>query len=200
MLPIEPITLEGRWVRLEPLERRHEADLAAIASDEEIWRFLPAPLATRDDMHAFVEAALCNQTQGTELPFVIVERATGAVAGSTRLLDIRPAHRAVEIGATWLGRAWWRTVVNSEAKYLLLRHLFETLCCLRVSLKTDGLNLRSQRAIERLGARHEGVLRKHMIVQGGRSRDTVYYSIIDDEWPAIGARMAARLYGDATTS
>lgn len=200
MLPIEPVTVEGRWVRLEPLERRHEADLAAIASDAEIWRLLPAPLETRDDMRSFVETALQNQEQGTELPFVIVERATNAVAGSTRLLDIRPAHRAVEIGATWLGRAWWRTAINSEAKYLLLRHLFETLGCLRVSLKTDGLNLRSQRAIERLGARREGVLRKHMIVQDGRSRDTVYYSILDEEWPTIGARMAARLYGDATTS
>ena len=195
MLTIEPITLEGRWVRLEPLERRHEADLAAIGSDEEIWRLLPAPLATRDDMHAFVETALENQARGVELPFVIVERSSGAVAGSTRFLDIRPAHRAVEIGSTWLGRAWWRGVVNSETKYLLLRHLFETLGCQRVSLKTDGLNTRSQRAIERLGARREGVLRKHMIVQGGRSRDTVYYSILDDEWPSMRASMAAKLYG-----
>ena len=195
MLEITPVTLEGRWVRLEPLERRHEAALAAVSSDEDIWRYLPIPLATRDDVHAFVETALANQATGSELPFVQVDRETETVVGSTRLLDIRREHHAVEIGYTWLGRTWWRTAINTEAKYLLLRYLFETAGCQRVSLKTDRLNERSQRAIERIGAVYEGTLRKHMIVQGGRRRDTVYYSIVDDEWPAVRARLESILYG-----
>lgn len=193
--PLEPVTLEGHWVRLAPLERRHIDALAAISADEELWRLLPEPLATREDIERWVERALANAATGSELPFVTIERASGGVIGGTRYMDIRREHRAIEIGSTWLGRAWWRTAMNSEAKYLMLRHLFDVLGCRRVSLKTDGLNLRSQRAIERLGAVREGVLRKHMIVQGGRARDTVYYSILDDEWPAVKAKLEAGLYG-----
>lgn len=199
MIEIGPVTLEGRWTRLEPLARRHAVDLAAISADEEIWQYLPAPLATQEAVDAFVAKALAALDRGDEVPFATVERATGAVIGTTRYMDIRREHRAVEIGYTWLGRAWWRTAINSEAKYLMLRHLFDAVGCWRVSLKTDRLNERSQRAIERLGAVREGVLRKHMIVQGGRARDTVYYSIVDDEWPSIRARMESQLYGTPGT-
>ncbi len=197
MQEIGPVTLEGEWVRLAPLERGHGAALAAIAADEEVWRYLPAALATPADLDAWLGTAMDNAAAGTELPFVTIEKATGALAGATRLMDIQRQHRTVEIGNTWLGRAWWRSAINSEAKYLLLRHIFDTLGYQRACLKTDRLNERSQRAIERLGAVREGVLRKHMIVRDGRARDTVYYSIVDDEWPAVRARMETRLYGAA---
>ena len=193
-MDIAPVILAGRWVRLQPLERRHIDDLAAVSADEGVWRYLGTSLATRDLIAAYVEGALALAATGEEIPFVTIDRRGDAVAGMTRFMDIRRQHRAVEIGGTWLGPAWWRTPVNSEAKYLMLRHLFDVVGCLRVSLKTDLLNERSQRAIERLGAVREGVLRKHMTTRGGRQRDTVYYSIIDDEWPALRAAMEARLY------
>lgn len=195
MIEVGPVTLQGQWVRLAPLEQRHAGDLAAVATDREVWQYLLAPLATPADVELFVERALAAAERGEEVPFVTVDCATETVVGTTRFMDIRREHHAVEIGNTLLGRAWWRTVLNSEAKYLLMRHLFDTIGCQRVSLKTDRLNERSQRAIERLGAVREGVLRKHMIVQNGRPRDTVYYSIVDEEWPAIKARMEESLYG-----
>jgi RimJ/RimL family protein N-acetyltransferase len=198
MIQIGPVTLEGHSVRVEPLSWAHEAELAPLAMDEAIWRYLPASLATTEAFHGWMDSALRAAESGTEVPFVIIDRSSGALAGSTRFFDIRPTHRAVEIGHTWLGRNWWRSVINSETKYLLLRHLFDTLGCQRVSLKTDRLNERSQQAIERLGATREGVLRKHMIVQGGRARDTVYFSILDDEWPTIRDRMERELYGEVS--
>jgi RimJ/RimL family protein N-acetyltransferase len=195
-MQVSPVTLEGRGVRIEPLSWDHEAELAPLAMDEAIWCYLPTSLDTTEAFHRWMETALSAAQRGIEVPFVIIDRSSGALAGSTRFFDIRPADRAVEIGHTWLGRNWWRSAMNSETKYLLLRHLFDTLGCQRVSLKTDRLNERSQQAIERLGATREGVLRKHMIVQGGRARDTVYFSILDDEWPAIRDRMERELYGD----
>jgi RimJ/RimL family protein N-acetyltransferase len=174
----------------------HADGLARVALDPEIWRYLPVLVADRSDVDAWVTSALENWATGTELPFVQIETESGTIIGSTRLMDIRPEHRGVEIGYTWIARPWWRTRINSEAKFLLLRYLFEEAGCVRVALKTDMLNERSQRAIERLGAQREGVLRKHMIVQGGRFRDTVYYSILDDEWPGIKARMQQELYTD----
>lgn len=195
MIQIVPVTLEGRWVRLEPMRLGHLAGLTGVALDPEIWRFMPVLPSDDADMERWVLSSLANADAGAELPFVQIERSSGSIVGSTRLMDIRPEHDGVEIGYTWLGRRWWRTPVNSEAKYLLLSHLFDTVGCIRVALKTDLLNERSQRAIERLGAIREGVLRRHMIVQGGRFRDTVYYSILNDEWPAIRSRMFERLYG-----
>jgi RimJ/RimL family protein N-acetyltransferase len=174
----------------------HADGLARVALDAEIWRYLPILPSDGADVHAWAKSALQNREMGTELPFVQIETESDTIVGSTRLMDIRPEHRAVEIGYTWIARRWWRTRINSEAKFLLLRHLFEEAGYVRVALKTDLLNARSQRAIERLGARREGVLRKHMIVQGGRFRDTVYYSILDDEWPGIKERMQRELYGD----
>ncbi len=194
MIHLEPTMLEGRWLRLEPLEPRHEAELAPLAMDREVWQYLFAPLATPKDVHDYLQQAFATAATGAEIPFAQVERVTSRVIGATRIMDIRREHDAVEIGHTWLGRSWWRSAMNSESKYLLLHHLFDAVGCKRVALKTDRLNERSQRAIERLGAVREGILRKHMIVQGGRSRDTVYYSILDEEWPAIRAKMEAGLY------
>jgi N-acetyltransferase len=194
MTGIQPVVLEGHWVRLEPMREDHADGLARVALDPDIWRHLPILLAGRADVDAWVKNALQNRETGAELPFVQIERESGNIIGSTRLMDIRPEHRGVEIGYTWIARPWRRTRINSEAKFLLLRYLFEDVGCIRVALKTDLLNERSQRAIERLGARREGVLRKHMIVQGGRFRDTVYYSILDEEWPGIRARMHEELY------
>jgi RimJ/RimL family protein N-acetyltransferase len=192
---IAPVTLEGCWVRLEPLSQEHAAGLAVHACDSEVWRYLPISFQTIEDVRRWIAGARENQSAGGELLFATIDRASGEPIGSTRFMDIRPAHRGVEIGYTWLGRSWWRTAANSEAKYLMLRHAFETLGCIRVCLKTDLLNTRSQRAIERLGAQWEGVLRSHMIVQDGRRRDSVYYSVLDEEWPGIRERMERELYG-----
>ncbi len=170
-------------------------DLAPHALHPEIWRYLLAPFNTVADVQVWVDQALVDQQRGDALPFVIRDRKSGEAIGSTRVFDIRREHRGVEIGNTWLGRSWWRTHVNSEAKYLVLRHLFEEANCIRVCLQTDALNTRSQRAIERLGAQRDGVLRKHKIVVAGRIRDSVFYSIIDDEWAAIRTQMERGLYG-----
>ena len=195
MLDIQPVTLEGRWVRLESMQREHLEALLKAAGDDAIWRWFPQPLNQEGHMRKWLDQALVNAARGEDLPFVVVERSTGAIAGSTRYLDIHAEHHGLEIGNTWLGTRWWRTAINSECKYLLLSHAFDTLGAIRVCLKTDALNERSRRAIERLGARQEGLLRKHMIVFGGRVRDSVYYSITDEEWPSIRVRMIAGLYG-----
>ncbi len=144
-------------------------------------------------MAAYIEAALNEQERGLALPFAIVEKATGRAIGSTRYANIDRMHHRVEIGWTWVARDWQRTPMNTEAKYLLLRHAFETLGCMRVELKTDSLNERSRAAILRIGAREEGIFRNHMITASGRVRHTVYFSIIDSEWPAVKARLEAKL-------
>jgi RimJ/RimL family protein N-acetyltransferase len=195
MMPLTPVTLTGRWVQLEPLEEKHAVDLFAVGQNEEIWQYLTAPMP-RDigEMRAWVNDALAKQARGEALPFVIVERATGKIIGSTRYLDISLEHRHVEIGWTWLGRDYWRTPVNTECKYLLLKHAFETLNCIRVQLKTDVRNTNSQRAIERIGGVREGVLRKAVIIKDGYQRSSVYYSLLDDEWLQVKARLEERLY------
>ncbi len=194
MIP-DPVTLEGRRVTLEPLGPHHAADLFAVGQDEDIWRYLPAATPrTLTEMEAWAANALAVRDAGQMLPFAIVERATGHAVGSTRYLDYSAPDRHVEIGWTWLGRDWWRTPLNTECKYLLLRHAFETLGCIRVQLKTDVRNERSQRAIERIGGVREGVLRKAVIVpKDGHQRWSVYYSILDDEWPAVRARLEERM-------
>lgn len=194
MIP-DPVTLHGRWVTLEPLESRHTADLFAAAQDEDIWRYLPAAMPrSLADMQTWTANALAVRNAGQMLPFAIVERTTGRAIGSTRYLDYSAFDRHIEIGWTWLGRDWWRTPLNTECKYLLLRHAFETLGCIRVQLKTDVRNERSQRAIERIGGVREGVLRKAVIVpKDGHQRWSVYYSILDDEWPAVRARLEERM-------
>lgn len=184
-LIVEPVSLAGRWIRLDPLGLEHAPDLASAAADEEIWRYMPRHLRTLDDVQDWITAALHDQAAGTVLPFAIIDQATGHAIGSTRYLDIRPRDRGVEIGWTWLRRSCWRTPVNTECKYLLLRHAFETLGCIRVQFKTHRLNHRSRRALERIGAQFEGILRNHVILPDGTYRDSAYYSVIEHEWPAV---------------
>ena len=190
---VSPVTLEGAQVRLEPLAEAHLEGLALVGLDEELWRWIPTPVGTREEMTAYIETALNEQERGASLPFAIVEKATGRTIGSTRYGNIDRTHHRVEIGWTWVAREWQRTAVNTEAKYLLLKHAFETLGCMRVELKTDSLNERSRAAILRIGAREEGIFRNHMITASGRIRHTVYFSIIDSEWPAVKARLEAKL-------
>ena len=167
----------------------HLAGLAKVGLDEELWQWIPVPLRTREEMAAYIETALEEQERGASLPFALVEKATGGAIGSTRYGSIDRTHHRLEIGWTWVARKWQRTAANTEAKYLLLRHAFETLGCIRVELKTDSLNERSRAAILRLGAREEGIFRNHMITASGRIRHSVYYSIIDSEWPAVRAKL-----------
>ena len=190
---VAAIVLEGRQVRLEPLREDHLAGLAAVGLDEELWRWIPSPVRTAEEMAAYIAIALREQAQGVSLPFALVERRTGRLIGSTRYGNIDRTNHRVEIGWTWVGREWQRTAINTEAKYLLLKHAFETLGCIRVELKTDSLNERSRAAILRIGAREEGTFRNHMITASGRIRHTVYYSIVDSEWPSVKARFEARL-------
>jgi|SRR5579872_607000 len=185
------VTLEGARARLEPLAFAHAPDLLEAGREPEIWLYMPIPpFQSLDDAKSFVEKAQVNARSGNEIPFAIVDRASGRAVGSTRYLDIRRADRGLEIGWTWLGASARRTAVNTECKYLLLRHAFEALGAVRVQLKTDARNVRSQNAIERIGAKREGVLRKHMIrAHDGFIRDSAMFSIVDDEWPAVKARL-----------
>src|SRR6202171_6827337 len=192
---VSPVMLEGVHMRLEPLAKAQLAELAEVGLDEELWRWIPVPVRTVDDMAAYLETALGEQERGVSLPFAIVEKATGRAIGSTRYGNIDRTHHRVEIGWTWVAREWQRTAMNTEAKYLLLRHAFETLGCMRVELKTDSLNERSRAAIERIGAREEGIFRNHMITESGRIRHSVYFSIVDSEWPQVKSRLEARLRG-----
>jgi len=192
-LNIQPVTLEGRYIRLEPLSIDHHAALSEVGLAEELWRWIPQPVRTPEDMRDYIATALRGQAEGNALPFATVERATGKVIGSTRYMNIDKANRRVEIGSTWLTPAWQRTTANTEAKFLMLRHAFETLGCLRVELKTDSLNEKSRNAILRIGAKEEGIFRNHMVTSTGRIRHSVYYSIIDSEWPGVKARLEEKL-------
>ncbi len=189
----EPVVLEGEFVRLEPLSLDHVAGLTAAGRDPRIWTWMPADGSTASGMRAIVEAAISGRLAGTMLPFVTVDRATGRVAGSSRYLNLAPADLRLEIGWTWLDPAFQRTAVNTEAKLLMLGHAFDDLGCRRVELKTDALNEQSRAAILGIGATFEGIFRRHMVMPGGRARDSAWYSIIDDEWPDVRARLRARL-------
>ncbi len=191
--PLTPVTLEGAHVRLEPLTLAHLDALCAVGLDPSLWALSLTRVATPDDMRRYVEEALAEAARGAALPFAQVERATGTVAGSTRLANYEPRHRRVEIGWTWVAAPWQRTALNTEAKRLLLGHAFDTLGVGRVELKTDARNARSRAAIRRLGAVEEGTLRRHMTGESGYVRDTVYFSVIRDEWPAVRAALDARL-------
>jgi RimJ/RimL family protein N-acetyltransferase len=185
--------LVGKSVDLRPLDPVDTPDLFLAGQAPEIWEFVPMRIRTPEDMAAYVAEACMARDEGRAIPFVIRDRITGRILGCTRYYDLQPVHLGLEIGYTWLVPSAWRTSVNTECKFLLLRHAFETLGCVRVALRTGHRNMRSQRAIERLGAVREGVLRNHMIMPDGSRRDTVYYSIVDSEWPAIKARLAERL-------
>jgi N-acetyltransferase len=190
---VEAVTLEGRHARLEPLAKAHLAGLAEVGLDEELWRWIPTAVRTREEMAAYIETALEEQQRGVSLPFAIVGKTTGRTIGSTRYGNIDRTHHRVEIGWTWLAREWQRTAINTEAKYLLLRHAFETLGCMRVELKTDSLNEKSRNAILRIGAKEEGIFRNHMITASGRIRHSAYYSIIDSEWPGVKTQLEGKL-------
>ncbi len=190
---VEPVILAGQHVRLEPLTADHHEALCEIGLDPEIWRWYTKPVLSRDDMLQFIESTLQSQAARIEVPFVTIEQASGRPVGSTRYMNIDRPNRHVEIGSTWIAPPWQRTAINTEAKYLMLRHAFETLECIRVELKTDALNQRSRDAILRIGAKHEGIFRNHMICADGRLRNSAWYSIIDSEWPQVKAALEEKL-------
>ncbi len=193
-MEVKPVVLQGTYVRLEPMTEAHVVGLAEIGVGQSFWDFmLYGNMNSVGDMRNWVMDILSRAEKGTDLPFVVIHLASGQVAGATRYLNIVPKDRGLEIGGTWYGLEFQRTPVNTECKYLLLRHAFETLGCIRVQLKTDLRNERSQKAIERLGAVKEGVLRNHMILPDGRYRHSVFYSIIDAEWPEVKKRLEAML-------
>ena len=190
---LQPITLTGQNIRLEPLHINHVAALAYVGLHAELWRLQPAPITTEDDMRHYVEAALNDQQCGGGLPFVIVDTQTDEIIGSTRFMDIALQHFRLEIGATWLTPAHQRSRANTEAKLLLLGHAFESLGIKRVVFKTEVLNEQSRMALARIGAVEEGTFRQHPYTASGRARDMVYFSILEPEWPAVKAGLLARL-------
>jgi RimJ/RimL family protein N-acetyltransferase len=198
LMNIQSITLEGNDVRLEPIRRKHWQPLWEVAKDStgDIFRWIPYPMRTPEDFAAWEEKAFAEQERGESLVFVTVEKLSGRLVGSTRFMNIDRVHRRVEIGSTWIAPAWQRTAINTEAKYLMIRHAFEQWGCIRVELKTDALNEKSRNAILRIGAKEEGILLKHLVAWTGRIRDTVYFSILDSEWPEVKARLEGKLSQD----
>ena len=194
------LTLEGTFIRLEPLQAVHSAAFWDVAKDslEDIFRWIPYRMETREDFDLLVERAFAEQARGESVVFATVKRATGRIIGSTRFMNIDRANSRVEIGSTWIAPPWQRTAGNTEAKYLMLRHAFEVWRCIRVELKTDALNQKSRNAILRLGGKEEGTFRKHLLTWTGRIRDTVYFSILDTEWPEVKTHLEAKL-GPACT-
>jgi N-acetyltransferase len=190
---VPPITLEGLGVFLEPIRREHAELFWEAAKDtlDDIFQWIPYRMKSLEDFENLVDRALAEEGRGESVVFATVERGSRQVIGSTRFMNIDRANRRVEIGSTWIAPAWQRTAVNTEAKYLMLRHAFEVWQCMRVELKTDALNQRSRNAILRIGAKEEGTLRKHLITWTGRVRDTVYFSILDTEWPVVKERLEA---------
>ena len=190
---VEPVTLEGQHVRLEPLSLAHLDALWAVAGDPELWKFTTVNIRNREEMRAYIEEALQLSAAGTVIAFATRDKKSDAIVGSTRLADIQTHHRTMEIGWTWIARSHQRTAVNTEAKYLMLRHAFEKMDARRVMLKTDETNVRSRAAIARIGAKQEGILRNHMLVWGGRNRNSVIFSIIAEEWPEAKRNLEAKL-------
>jgi len=189
------LVLEGAVVRLEPLRSDHVDAFWEVAKDslDDIFKWIPYAMKAREDFVRLVDQAFDEQKRGVSVVFATVARDTNRVVGSTRFMNIDRANRRVEIGSTWIAPAWQRTAINTEAKYLMMRHAFETWNCLRVELKTDALNERSRNAILRLGAQQEGIFRKHVLTWTGRVRDSVYFSVIDTEWPAVKQGLEAKL-------
>jgi RimJ/RimL family protein N-acetyltransferase len=188
-MAMEPVVLEGRYVRLEPLTLEHAPALWSVSDDFELYRYKPYVLRSEDDLRHFIETVQRMHADGLGLTFATVARDWNEIVGSSSFLAADWPHRRIEIGGTWVTPARQRTVINTEAKYLMLRHAFETLGLLRVEFKTDSLNTRSRTALLRIGATEEGILRNHMVMPDGRNRHSVYFSIIDSEWPAAKARL-----------
>ncbi len=190
----QPTVLTGRYVRLEPLELRHADELFGASQDTDIWRYMPIRMPqSPQDMLDWIRTTLADHERGHEIPFATIDLHSRQAVGSTRFMDIRRSARGLEIGWTWLGTAFHRTPINTECKWLLLQHAFESLGAARVQLKTDGRNERSQRAIERIGAVREGLHRKHRLCSDGEIRDSVFYSIIDTDWPIVKSRLCRLL-------
>lgn len=192
-MKIEPVVLEGDFVRLEPLKIEHFDALCEVGMDESLWRLTSNVVETREDLRRYVESALQDFEKQIALPFVTMDKAQNKIVGSTRFANIDALNRKTEIGWTWINPAWQRTYINSEAKLLMLTHAFETWKCIRVELKTDVLNDKSKNAMRRMGAKEEGTLRNHMICESGRFRDSVYFSIIDSEWQDVKQNLSAKL-------
>ena len=198
-MDLTPVVLEGEHVRLEPLSLEpHFGGLCEVALDPELWRWTLGQMRTAEDLRRYLETAVRERSEGRSMPFATVAKAAGKAIGSTRFGNFDHDHRRVEIGWTWIGRDWQRTAVNTEAKLLMLTHAFERWGVMRVELKTDALNERSRTAIRRIGATEEGILRKHMVTDSGRIRDSALYSLTDDEWPTVRARLEARLAAHRT--
>jgi len=195
-MDLTPLTLDGDRVRLEPMSLDHLDELSAAGAFDELWKWTRARATTRESMREYMEAAMAEAAQGVAMPFVTVDKASSRIIGSTRFGNIDPFNRRVEIGWTWITPEFQRSYVNSEAKYLMLRQAFEVWDCVRVELKTDVLNSRSRAAMVRLGATEEGIFRKHMLAYGGRFRDSVYFSILDTEWPAVKQKLESSLWPD----
>lgn len=190
---VTPCTLAGRHVRLEPLELSHAEELLEVALEPELWRFTTRRIDSPEAMQSYLERAIAERDSGVSLPFITREAESGRAVGSTRFLNISRDDRRVEIGWTWIGQRWQRTAANTEAKYMMLRHAFETWECVRVELKTSTLNERSRAAIKRIGGVEEGIFRRHMRNADGTWRDTVYFSILDREWPDVKSRLEEHL-------
>ncbi len=192
-LVVVPVTLEGEHVRLIPMETSHLDDLYAASLPREIWDYMPTQINSKEELSSWMTSSLNRRESGLDLPFVVVDKKSERIVGSTRFLDIMPEHRGLEIGSTWLNPSVWRTPVNTECKLLLLTHCFETLGTIRVQLKTDSRNVRSQTAIARIGGVREGVIRQQMIMPGDYIRDSVYFSIIDKEWREVKLNLISML-------
>ncbi len=192
-MKVGKVILDGEFVRLEPLEPEHHAALCEAGLDDEIWRWSPDQMTTPEAMKNYIDTALDEQFRGVSLPFVTIEKSSEKVVGSTRFGNISAENLRAEIGWTWINPAWQRTYVNTEAKLLMLTYAFETWKCLRVEFKTDALNEKSRNAILRLGAKQEGIFRQHMICQSGRLRDSVYFSILDNEWQKVKENLWRKL-------
>ncbi|MGC1649124.1 MAG: GNAT family protein [Candidatus Sulfotelmatobacter sp.] len=190
---VVPLTLEGSVVRLEPVRKEHANLFWEVAKNdlEDVFRWIPYCMKTPEDFQQLIDKAFEEQERGESVVFATLEKGSSRVIGSTRYMNIDRVNRRVEIGSTWIAPDWQRTGVNTEAKYLMLRHAFEVWKCMRVELKTDALNQKSRNAILRIGAKEEGTLRRHLLTWTGRVRDTVYFSILDNEWPEVKARLEA---------
>jgi len=192
-MKIEPVILEGESVKLAPLESDYLEELWEAASDESLWLWTANIIKSKEDLRGYIETALDEKARKVSLPFVTINKSANKIVGSTRFGNIDVKNRRVEIGWTWINPEWQRSFVNTEAKLLMLTHAFESWNCVRVELKTDALNAKSRNAILRLGAKEEGILRRHQITDAGRFRDTVYFSIIDSEWQTVKANLINKL-------
>jgi RimJ/RimL family protein N-acetyltransferase len=193
---LQPVALAHTHVRLIPLSKDHLQGLCLVGLDERLWRHTTNRIETVEAMADYIDEAITLQKRGLALPFTILFGNEERIIGSTRFGNIDERNKRVEIGWTWIGVPWQRTAVNTEMKYLMLRHAFETAGCVRVEFKTDKENMRSRSALERIGAREEGILRRHMMTHTGRFRDTVYYSILDSEWEKVRAVLEMKMSYD----